>query len=205
MSEKSNAAKEITVLVESFCRQYFDEELTACAHRLCETLSRKCKLNIARGRKEIWAAAIICIIARQNFLFDKANPCFLTVETICDFFDTKKTTVNNKARLVEDACDIGFAEPDYCTREIGEAFSFLEQPDGLIIPARMSADITFERANEEESKEIEKFFEEVMRQEKEALAARRERRTEINREIAENKKRKKREHDTFRQPGLFED
>ena len=75
---KKGKAKEISELVESFCKQYFDEELAACSSRLCDKLSRSRKLDITRGKQEIWAASIVYVIARVNFLFDKANNNFLT-------------------------------------------------------------------------------------------------------------------------------
>jgi hypothetical protein len=201
VSEKQQAAKEIASLVASFCDKHLNDELRACALKLCDTLSRKRKLNICRGRKEIWAAAIIYVIARLNFLFDKARPCFLSVDTICDFFGTKKSTTSNKANLIEEACDLGLGEPDYCTEEINKAFSFFQLPNGLIVPEHMVETIAFEVADEEESKAIAAYLAEQRRLEEEAIAARKQRRTEINRKSTETKKQKKK----FRQPGLFDD
>jgi len=37
---KKEKAKELTELVESFCKHYFTGELTACALRLCDKLGR---------------------------------------------------------------------------------------------------------------------------------------------------------------------
>lgn len=201
MSEKQQAAKEIATLVGPFCSEHLNDELRACALKLCDTLSRKRKLNICRGRKKIWAAAIIYVIARLNFLFDKASPCFLSANTICDFFGTKKTTTSNKANLIEEACDMDLNEADYCTDEINKAFSFPQLPNGLFVPEHTIESIAFKVADEEESKAIEAHFAEQRRLEEEAIAARKQRRTEINRKTAEKKKQKRK----FRQPGFFDD
>ncbi len=194
---KKEKAKEIIELVESFSKQYFDEELTDCALRLCATLGRSRKLNIARGKKEIWAASIVYVIARVNFLFDKANDNFLTSDIICDFFDTKKTTTGNKATSIEKTFSIGIGDEKYCTREIRESFSFVELPGGFIVPERMAndmaRDIVIGIACEEESREIDEFMAKKKRQEEEAERVRKERRAEINREIAEKKRKKKEE------------
>ncbi len=205
MSEKKQAAKEISALIESFGGEHLNDELTGYALKLCDTLSRKRKLNIARGRKEIWAAAVIYQIARLNFLFDKANPLFLTADTIYSFFGTKKTTTSNKANLIEEACALGLGEPGLCTDEIVAAFSFLQLPNGLIVPESMIDAISFEVADEEEAKEIEAFLAEKQRQEEAALKAQREGRAEINRQTAEKEKRAKQEEERSRQPGLFDD
>lgn len=192
---KNENIKEIKDLVETFCERYFTEELTTCSVRLCEKLGRIRKLDITRGKKEIWAASIVYVIARLNFLFDKANSNFLTADIICDFFDTKKTTTGNKATSIEKALDIGIGDTNYCSTEIIESFSFVETPDGFILPQKMAdemvTDIIIGTANKEESREINEFLAKKKRQEEEAEHARRERRAEINREIAEKKRKKK--------------
>ena len=194
---KNEKTKEVAELVESFCKRYFTEELTACALRLCDKLGRIRKLDITRGKKEIWAASIVYVIARVNFLFDKANNNFLTSDIICDFFNTKKTTTGNKATTIEKALNIGIGDTNYCTTEIIESFSFVETPDGFILPQKMAnemiKEIVIRTANAEESREINEFLAEKKRQEEEAEQTRRERRAEINREIAEKKSKKKEE------------
>jgi len=103
MMEASAPAKrieEIKALVDAFGRERLNEELTGYALHLCDRLGRQRTLCIDRGRKEIWAAAIVYTIARLNFLFDRENPNYLRVETLCEFFGTKKSTVANKATRI---------------------------------------------------------------------------------------------------------
>ncbi len=194
---KKEKTKELAELVESFCARYFTGELTACALRLCDKLGRIRKLDITRGKNEIWAASIVYVIARVNFLFDKANTNFITSDIICDFFDTKKTTIGNKAITIEKTLNIGIGDTNYCTTEIIESFSFVETPGGFILPQKMANDmvkeIVIRTANEQESREINEFMAEKKRQEGEAEKIKRERRAEINREIAEKKRKKKEE------------
>lgn len=187
--------KEVSELVESFCKRYFTGELTACALRLCDKLGCIRKLDITRGNKEIWAASIVYVIARVNFLFDKANNNFITADIICDFFDTKKTTTGNKATNIEKALNIGIGDTNYCTTEIIESFSFVDTSGGFILPQKMAnemmGDIFIRTAREEDSREINKFIAEKKLQEEQAEQARGERRAEINCEIAEKKRKKK--------------
>ena len=188
---KNEKTKEVSELVESFCKRYFNGELTGCALRLCDKLGRIRKLDITSGNKEIWAASIVYVIARVNFLFDKTNKNFLTPDIICNFFDTKKTTTGSKATTIEKTLNICIGDTNYCTTEITESFSFVETPDGFILPQKMANDmvraIVMKTANEEESQEINEFMTEKKRQEEETERTRRERRTEINREVAEKK------------------
>ena len=196
---KKEKAKEIVELVETFCKQYLNDELSVCSLRLCDKLSRIRKLDITRGKKEIWAASIVYVIARVNFLFDKANNTSLSSDVICDFFGTKKTTTANKATSIEQALNIGIGDRNYCTSEIIESFSFVQMPGGLIVTEKMANEmiskaidkVVIKVASEEESRELEEFMAEKKRQEAEAEQTRQERLSEINREIAEKKRKKK--------------
>jgi hypothetical protein len=194
--EKSN---EVVELVESFCKLYLNDELSVCSLRLCDKLSRSRKLDITRGKKEIWAASIVYVIARVNFLFDKEGNTFLTSDIICDFFGTKKTTTANKATSIEQAFNIGIGDENYCTSEIIESFSFVQLPGGFIVTEKMANEmiskaidkVVVKIASKEKSPELEEFMAEKKRQGAEAEQGRKERQAELNREIAEKKRQKK--------------
>ena len=194
-AEKAERVREIKELVQAFCDRHLNEELAGYALKLCDTLGRKRILNVTRGSKEIWAAAIVYVIARLNFLFDRQNEYFITADMICDFFGTKKSTVGNKATQIERACGIRMGAEGLCSPDISDMLTLVELPDGLVIPKSMLSDveIVYEMADDEEAEEIKKFLEEQERiKEREALE-KKARRTEINRKIAEEKKRKKQE------------
>jgi RNA-splicing ligase RtcB len=137
------------------------------------------------------------VIARLNFLFDPENEFFLSADTICDFFGTKKSTVGNKATQIEKACNLGLGAEGLCSPEISDALTLVELPNGLVIPKSMLSklDIVYEVADEEETKELEKFKAEQQRIKEREAAEKKARRAEINRKIAEDKKKKKKEQD----------
>ncbi len=195
--EKTERLNEIKDLMLAFCEEHLDEELYGYAIELCDMLGRKRKISISRGKKEIWAASIIYVIARLNFLFDPENEFFLSADTICDFFGTKKSTVGNKATQIEKACNLGLGAEGLCSPEISDALTLFELPNGLVIPKSMlpELDIVYELADEEETKELEKFMAEQQRLKERKAAEKKARRAEINRKIAEDKKKKKKEND----------
>ena len=131
---KINTIKEI---IHDFCAKHLNEELESYALRLCDTIGRKRKLTITRGKKEIWAASIVYVIARLNFLFDKENEYYITTDTICNFFKTKKSTIGNKATQIEKACKLGLGAESYCSKHITDTFTFYQTPEGFIIPKNM--------------------------------------------------------------------
>jgi hypothetical protein len=203
-AKKDGRLKEIRKLVVSFCVEHLNEELQSYALKLCDKLGRKRTISIASGKKEIWGASIICVIARLNFLFDPENKLFLSADTICDFFETKKSTVGNKATQIEKACDLGIGAEGFCNSEISDAMTLVELPSGLVIPKSMLPDfeIVYELADEEESREMEEFVAEQQRLKERKTAEEKTRRTEINRKIAEDKKKEEKEQD--KQLNLFD-
>ncbi|MEA3222183.1 MAG: DUF6398 domain-containing protein [Thermodesulfobacteriota bacterium] len=203
-ARKDERLKEIKELVVSFCIEHLNEELQSYVLRLCDTLSRKRKISITSGKKEIWAASIIYVIARLNFLFDSENDLFLSADTVCDFFGTRKSTVSSKATQIEKACNLGIGAEGLCSPEISDALTLVELPNGLVITKSMLPDfeVVYESADEEESREMERFIAEQQRLKEREAAEKKARRTEIKRKIAEDKKRKKKEQD--KQLSLFD-
>ena len=113
---KKQRLDEIKELVLAFCTGHLNEELTGYVLKLCDVLGRKRKISITRGKKEIWAASIVYVIARLNFLFDPENELFLTADTICEFFGTKKSTVGSKATQIEKICNLGLGAEGFCAQ-----------------------------------------------------------------------------------------
>ncbi len=203
-AKKDERLKEIKELVGSFCVEHLNEELQSYALKLCDTLGRKRKISITNGKKEIWAASIIYVIARLNFLFDTKNELFLSADTICNFFGTRKSTVGSKATQIEKACKLGFGAEGFCSPEISDAMTLVELPSGFVIPKSMLPDyeIVYELADDEESMEMDKFMAEQQRLRERKAAEKKARQTEINQKIAEDKKKKKKEQD--KQLSLFD-
>ena len=202
--DKKERVIEIKTMLNSFCETYLNEELEGYTIRLCDELSRKRKINILRGKKEIWAASIIYIISRLNFLFDKGNENYITVDIICDFFNTNKSTIYNKATQIERVCNLTIGAEGYCSKEITDSFTFYQNPEGFIIPKSMIGDreIIIEFVEDEEAEEIERFAENPRSIKEQKAKEKKERRVEINRQIAEKKKNKNRNKN---QLNLFDD
>jgi hypothetical protein len=156
--EKKQRLEQIKDLVKAFCAMHLNEELAGYALKLCDTVGRRQKISITKGKKEIWAAAVVYVIARLNFLFDRDNAFYLSPDTICDFFGTKKSTTGNKATQIEKICGLQMGAEGFCSPEITDALTLIELPSGLVVPKNMLPKLIFdvEIADDEESKEIER-------------------------------------------------
>lgn len=127
-------------LIDQFCDAHLNDEYNSYAMGLMDRITNMPGLNLSRGRPEIWAAAIVAVIARLNFLFDKADLDAITMEDISTFFGPIKSTIGNKATAIEKACDIGMGEPGLCREELTEALTFYETSEGFIVPSSMLND-----------------------------------------------------------------
>ena len=144
MDEKEKKIRqlaEIKNLLAEFSTQYLTEELAGYVFTLLEKLGRKRAYSITRGKKEVWASAIVYVIARLNFLFDTKNPSYLTADVICDFFGTKKSTVSTKATDIEKACNIRMGEEGLCSSDISDSLSFVQLTNGMIITKKQAKEM----------------------------------------------------------------
>jgi Domain of unknown function (DUF6398) len=96
---------------------------------------------ITGGTKEVWASAVVYVIARLNFLFDKASPNYLTADTICGHFGTKKGTVSARAAEIEKTCQIRVGHEGLCRPEISDELTFVELSNGMVLPKRMAKEM----------------------------------------------------------------
>ncbi len=138
--DKARQVDAIQEMIRAFGQKKLNDMYTDLALKLCEKIGRMRKLSLQRGRQEIWAAAIVYAIARINFLFDPTNEVYLMADEICDFFNTNKSTVGNKAGQIQKTCDIWIGDPEFSNPEIAEMFTVYETPEGLIIPASLLRD-----------------------------------------------------------------
>ena len=127
----------IKSMIEDFGQARLNPTYTAFALKLCDRIARMRKLSIQRGRPEIWAAAIIQVIARLNFLFDPENEMNITADELCTFLGTKKSTVSSKAGLIQKACDLYLGDAEFSSPEIAKMFRIYKTEEGLLIPGFM--------------------------------------------------------------------
>jgi len=139
--KNADRVDEVKRLIEAFARSRLGQEYTGLALKLCDKIGRMRKLSIQRGRIEIWAAAIIYVIARLNILFDPESGAHITTDQLCTFFETKKATISYKAGMIQKTAKIFIGDPDFSSAEIVDMFRLYETEDGLLIPGSILDDL----------------------------------------------------------------
>lgn len=132
----------IAALIQAFALEHLDDELTSFALELWARLCRRKAPDCMRGKPEVWAASVIHVIARMNFLFDKTQPIHLTPDTICNFFQANKTTIGSKASQIEKTLKLSpHCETGLCRRELVETFTQVRLSNGMIVPLKMAKEL----------------------------------------------------------------
>lgn len=136
--KKKERLQEVSVLLEEFSKQHLSAELAGYVRKLWEMIGRKRSYPVTGGKKEIWAAAVVYVIARLNFLFDRNSPEYLPPDKICAFFAVKKTTVGARATEIEKACKIHMGQEGLCREEISDSLTLVELPNGMVLPKSLA-------------------------------------------------------------------
>ena len=107
--------QELLEMTGGFCREYLDEDYRQLCEKLIGKMARKRNIPFLSGRMEIWAAAVVYALGSINFLFDKSFKPYTTVDDICSYFGTTKSTTSQKAKLIRDMFKMGYYDQEFST------------------------------------------------------------------------------------------
>ncbi len=139
--KKAARIKEVQDLLDAFSQAHLTPELAGYARKLWEQIGRKRNYVITGGKPEVWASAVIYVIARVNFLFDRSNPHYLPPDVICGFFGTRKSTVSAKATEIERTCRIQMGQEGLCSTELSDSFTFVQLSNGMVLTKKMAKEM----------------------------------------------------------------
>lgn len=110
--EVQNRMDEIVALTDDFCRTHLNEEYRA----LCEEMTREfCKrhASVTRGNAAGWAAGVIYMLGRINFLTDPAGDPHMTTKDIAKEAGVSVATLQAKARVIRETLELTPLAPDW--------------------------------------------------------------------------------------------
>lgn len=141
--KKQTRIDEVKALLADFLKQHLASapDVAGYLEKLWDEIGRKRSYVITGGTKEVWASAVVYVIARLNFLFDKDSPNYLTADIICGHFATKKATVSTRAAEIEKACRIRVGHEGLCRPEISDDLTFVRLSNGMVLPKRMAREM----------------------------------------------------------------
>jgi hypothetical protein len=132
-------AQQIIDVSDAACHEHLDGEYAGLVRKLVARLARKRPSPLARGDVRIWAAGAIYAIGQVNFLFDRTQTPHLTADQLAGALGVVKTTMANKAGLINRTLGLGIFEPDLTRVAMLEQhpLAWMVEVDGFIVDARM--------------------------------------------------------------------
>ena len=131
--------REILAITDAVCHEHLDDEYGELCRELVARIARKRPSPLERGAVRIWAAGAIYAVGRVNFLFDRSHQPHLSADQLAECLGVVKTTMANKAALINKALDLGVFEPDLTRQSMLEQhpLAWLVEVDGFVVDARM--------------------------------------------------------------------
>ena len=141
--KKQARVEDVNTLLADFASGYLADapEIAGYVRKLWAQVARKRNFVITGGASEVWAAAVVYVIARLNFLFDRSNLHYLPPDTICGHFGTRKHTVSVRATEIEKACRIRMGQEGLCSPDLSDRLTFVQLSNGLIVSKRMAKEM----------------------------------------------------------------
>jgi hypothetical protein len=129
---------EVLAITDEVCAAHLDTEYGELCRVLIGRLARKRPSPLARGDTRIWAAGAIYAVGRVNFLFDRSQQPHLGADELAHHVGVVKTTMANKAALINKTLNLGIYEPDLTRRAMLEQhpLTWMVMVDGFIVDAR---------------------------------------------------------------------
>jgi hypothetical protein len=131
-------AREILTITDETCAVHLDGEYAQLCRVLVARLARKRPSPLVRGEPKIWAAGAIYAVGQVNFLFDRTQRPHLSAHQLADRLGVVKTTMANKAALINKTLNLGVFEPDLTRAAMLEQHpvAWLVELNGLLVDAR---------------------------------------------------------------------
>jgi hypothetical protein len=129
----------IIAITDEFCTAHLDQEYAQLCRRLTAKLARKRPSPLARGDRLIWAAGVVHVIGRVNFLSDPNQRPHLPVGEMAGLLGVKQQTMGNKGRLIMNALRISVLDPEWSRQEMIDKnpLTWLVELNGLLLDVRM--------------------------------------------------------------------
>ncbi len=129
---------EVVGVTDAFCRAHLNDEYRELCCKLAAKLSRKRPSPLESGQAKSWAGAIVHTVGRVNFLFDKGEEPYMTVQELCAEVGVSQSAVSRRSRQIMDMLGIVPMDPEYTlpSRMDGNLLTWLISVDGVIIDVR---------------------------------------------------------------------
>ena len=130
--------EEIVALTDAFCQEKLDEEHAALCREAVAALARKRPSPLATGKANNWACGVVYAVGSTNFIFDKANPHYMSAGDLASWFGLTARTGGTWGRKVRDLLDMSPFDHRWMlpSHMADSTFIWMVSVNGLIVDVR---------------------------------------------------------------------
>jgi hypothetical protein len=98
--------EKIATVTDDVCGRHLNQEYSQLARIMAAALCRKRPSPLTSGQPRTWAAGIVYVLGSVNFLSERSSYPHMTAVDLCSAFGVSESTVDSKARAIEEALAI---------------------------------------------------------------------------------------------------
>jgi hypothetical protein len=93
--------EKIVAVTDDVCDRHLNQEYRELARMMTAALCRKRLSPLTSGHPHTWAAGIVYVLGRVNFLGDQSSYPHMTTVDLCTAFGASESSVHSRARVIE--------------------------------------------------------------------------------------------------------
>ena len=130
--------EKIIAATDGVCERHLNRDYRELARVMTAALARKRPSPLILGQPRTWAAGIVYVLGRVNFLTDRASYPHMTTADLCTAFGVSESSVHNKARVIEQALAIGPLDLRWMLPSLAEKnpLTWMAEMNGFIVDLR---------------------------------------------------------------------
>jgi hypothetical protein len=130
--------EEIVALTDAICADRLGPEYQVIAQRMVAALCRKRPSPLASGQTRTWAAGVIYVLGRINFLTDRSTEPYMSTADLAAFFDVGQSTIQGKGKVIQQALKANRRSVEWMLPSIAadNPLVWMAQVNGLIVDLR---------------------------------------------------------------------
>jgi len=132
------AWQKIVAVTDDVCDRNLNPQYRELARTMTAALCRKRPSPLAAGQPRTWAAGIVYVLGRVNFLGDPSFDPHMTTADLCAAFGVGESTVHSKARAVEAALAISPLDLRWTLPSLAERnpLTWMAEINGILLDLR---------------------------------------------------------------------
>ena len=127
---------EMRGLLKKFAAEKLNDDYAEIVDRMLCRLARRPHSVLIEGDCEEWAAAIVHVSGKINFLFDKSSQPYVTVEEINRFFKTNPLVILGRTKQIAAHLNINDSKDEFSISCLQHSSPFLKlvMMNGCLVP-----------------------------------------------------------------------